>query len=92
MDGNPDTFLKAYADRFYGPRRIQFSRLDYALHGAASGATMGMFAGAMGSAAGMWNDRTAWYLTGATTILGAILGGTASPDDRRARVHVRWEP
>lgn len=90
--GNPDTFLKAYAERFYGPRRIEFSRLDYALHGAGTGATMGMLAGAMGSAAGIWDDRTGWYLAGATTVLGAILGGTTKPDDGRARVHLRWEP
>jgi hypothetical protein len=85
--------LRAYAQRFYRPRRIELSRLDYALHGAGAGATMGLFAGAMGSAAGIWDDRTAWYLAGATTALGAILGGTTMvPDDEKARVRVTWEP
>jgi hypothetical protein len=91
--GKSSAFWTTYYERFYGLRRVELSRFDYAMNGAGAGATLGMFVGGMASGLGLWDERTSWYLAGAATALGAILGGTTGvPDDPGARVRFRWEP
>jgi len=75
------------------PRRIELSRLDYVLQGAGAGANAAMFIGAMANSAGLWDERTSWYLVGAAAGLGAVLGGTVGvPEDSGSRVRIEWEP
>ncbi len=82
-----------YRERLFGPRRIELSRLDYALHGAGAAANTAMFIGAMANSAGLWDERTSWYIVGAAATLGAVLGGTvAVPEEPGARVRFEWEP
>jgi hypothetical protein len=91
--GNPNAHLTRYAQRMLGYRRVEMTRFDYALRGAGTGATMAMFAGAMANSAGIWDERTSWYVVGAASALGAIFGGTiGTPDDPEARIHIRIDP
>ena len=55
------------------------------------GMTMGMIAGAMGMTAGLWDEKSSWYIAGAMAALGAIWGHTKA-DDPGWTVRVRWEP
>jgi hypothetical protein len=78
---HPKAFLSLTAGRLCGIRRYELSRLDCALQGSEMGVTLGLFLGAVGNTTGAWNERSSWYLVGAMTALGAILGGTAGADD-----------
>jgi hypothetical protein len=91
--GEPGALLAAHREYLLGYQRVELSRLDYALRGAGTAATSAMFMSAMAESAGIWDEDTSWYLIGAASALGALLGGTAgTPDDPGARIEVRLEP
>lgn len=68
------------------------SRLECALQGASAGMTLGMATGAFGMMTGTWDERSAWYITGAMAAFGAIFGGTVKADDPTWNLRIRWEP
>lgn len=82
--------LTAYPARFYGLERYELTRLDMALEGAGRGMTLGLFAGAIGTTAGLFGEETAWYVAGGMAALGALLGG--AQDDPALRIRYRWIP
>jgi hypothetical protein len=84
------TYLAVGAREFYGIERYEMTRLECALTGLDSGLTLGLFAGALGMTAGLWEERTAWYVVGAAAALGA-LRGVSKADDPAFRVQLRWE-
>ncbi len=84
----PGDFLTVTANRLCGFRTYELSRLGCALKGAETGATLGMFLGAVGNTTGMWNERSSWFLVGATTALGAILGGTSGAENPAWRIQI----
>ena len=88
VSSHPDASLSATANRLCGFRTYELTRMGCALKGAEAGATLGLFVGALGNTTGMWNERNSWFLVGAATALGAILGGTAGADSPKWRVHV----
>jgi hypothetical protein len=51
------------------------SRFDAALLGAGTGATIGMFVGALGNTFGLFDEKTTWMLTGALAASGALYSG-----------------
>ena len=67
------------------------SKMECAWEGVGMGMTLGMCAGALGMTAGMWDERSSWYIAGAMAALGAIWGSTKSNDPTWS-VRVRWEP
>lgn len=89
---HPDAFLSLTAGRLCGIRRYELSRIDCALQGGEIGATMGLFLGAVGTTTGIWDESSSWYLLGAMTAIGAILGGTIGADEPQWRVRYQWDP
>jgi len=88
---SPNASLTAVANQLCGFRTYELSRLGCALKGAETGATLGLFVGALGNTTNMWNERSSWFLVGAATALGAILGGTAGADDPGWRIYITPE-
>ena len=83
-----DAVLSVTANRLCGFRTYELSRVGCALKGAETGATMGLFIGALGNTTGLWNERSSWFLVGATTALGAILGGTLGAENHAWRIQI----
>lgn len=83
-------YLAVGADRFYGFERYELSKAQCALYGADSGVTLGLIAGALGMSAGLWDERTAWYIAGAAAVLGALRGASMA-DEPAFRVRLRWD-
>ncbi len=82
--------LNTYA--FYGFHPYELSRFDLAMTGAGAAATVGLFIGAVGTTTGLFEEDSAWYLVGAMTAIGAILGGTVGANSPEKRLRYRWEP
>jgi hypothetical protein len=61
------------------PQTVQLSPFASTLHGADRGAYMGLAIGYLGNLAGLWPEKTAWYLMGAGAALGAGWGAAAGP-------------
>lgn len=51
------------------------TRLEAVLQGAGTAGTLGMFAGALGGMLGLFDENTAWILTGSLAAAGAFYGG-----------------
>ena len=83
--------MTAYPLRFYGLEPYELSRFDCIVQGVDMGLTMGMFVGALGSTAGIWDDENAWYIVGAMAAMGALLGGTSWEKNPNWRIRYRWE-
>ncbi len=82
--------LAVSASRFYGIERYEMSKVQCALTGADAGLTLGLIAGALGMTAGLWDERTAWYLGGAAAALGTLWGASMA-DEPKFRVRIRWD-
>jgi hypothetical protein len=77
---------------FYQLKKYELSRLQCAFRGADMGANYGLFLGALGSTAGLWDEKSSFFIMGAMSLLGAIFGGTIGADDPGWSVRVEWEP
>lgn len=84
------TYLATSAREFYGIERYEMSKFECALSGADTGLTLGLIAGALGMMAGLWDERSAWYIAGAAAVLGAFRG-VSKADDPAFSVRLRWE-
>jgi hypothetical protein len=60
------------------PPSTPASRVELLLNGAGIGANSAGFLGAMGAAAGLWDESTAWALIAAGASVGAIWSGLSS--------------
>jgi len=69
-------------------RTMERPRLARAILGAGTGAGAAGSLNGIGLVSGLWKDRTARYLMGAGTILGAIWGGTLGSDNSMIRIGV----
>jgi hypothetical protein len=85
-----DAYLAAYSARFYGLERYEASTGELALYGIGTGASLGLFAGALGQTLGLWDEDKSWLLVGAMTALGAVWGASKA-DDPEWRYRYRWE-
>ena len=85
------SYLSMHAEQIYGLGRHELTRLDLAMEGAGKGATLGLFMGAVANTKGKWDERASWYLVGAATAIGAILGGTVGANEPEKRVRYRWQ-
>ena len=75
----------------FGYEVYKASPYECALQGMGAGMTVGMAAGAFGMMTGAWDERQAWYITGAAAAAGAILG-TVKSDDPEWNIRIRWDP
>lgn len=83
--------LAMNAYRMYGLERYELTRMESVLYGADRAAMVGLFAAAVGQFAGLWDERTSLYMTGAAAALGAAWGGTLGHGDDDWRIRFRWE-
>jgi hypothetical protein len=90
VDSPSDQYLAAYSARWYGYRVEELSQLDLALEGLGTGATMGMFVGALGQTLGLWDEDKTWLLVGAMSALGAAWSAS-KVDDPSWRYRLRWD-
>jgi hypothetical protein len=81
--------LTMFSERFYGLERYEAPPGTLAMEGAAAAATLGLFAGAVGTTAGAWTEPTSWYIVGAAALAGAFLGGIDANDPAK-RTRYRW--
>lgn len=79
-------------DRLYGIERYEVSRARVALEAAEMGASLALFASALGTTFGVWDEDTSWYVVGAAAAAGALWGGTALADEPKWRIRYKWEP
>jgi len=91
LDSLSGGYLATGIDRLYGIERYEVSPARVIMEGADLGASLGMFAGALGATFGWWDENTGWYLAGAAAAAGAAWSGTHA-DDPGWRVRYRWEP
>jgi hypothetical protein len=76
QSSDPTWSLARHAFAWQRDAPLELTRFDRTLRGIGAGARAGLFVGAMGDAAGLWEEETAWYLVGAATAIGAMLGAT----------------
>lgn len=88
----PGGYLSAGVDRLYGIERYEVSGLQVTMETAELGASMALFASALGTTFGGWDDDTTWKLVGAAAAAGALWGGVRRADEPGWRVRYRWEP
>jgi hypothetical protein len=84
------TYLTTYNARMYGLTIHEMSTAELALEGAGTGASLGLFAGAVANTLGVWDEDTTWLLVGAMSALGAAWGASKA-DDPNYRIRVQWE-
>ena len=75
----------------YGLTIHEMSTTELALEGVGTGASLGLFAGAVANTLGVWDEDTTWFLVGAMSALGAAWGASKA-DDPKYRIRVQWEP
>lgn len=68
--------------------RYELSRSETAFRGLGTGATLGLWAGALGSSFGWWGEDEALLMMGAMSAAGAAWAGTRGD----ARHGLRWRP
>ncbi len=85
-----DSYLAAYSAAWYGYRFEELSQVDLALEGMGTGASLGMFVGAIGNTLGFWDEDKAWMMMGAMSALGAMWGAS-KVDDPAWRIRLRWD-
>jgi hypothetical protein len=92
--GEPDepngAYLAAYTAHWYGYRVEELSQTELALEGLGTGATMGLFMGAIGQSLGLWDEDKTWLMVGAMSALGAAWGAS-KVDDPSWRYRLRWD-
>jgi hypothetical protein len=84
-------YLAARFNRLYGIEQYEISPLQAVFESAEKGASLALFAGALGTTFAGWDEDTTWYLMGAAAAAGALWGG-AHADEPGWRVRYRWEP
>ncbi|MFH1755568.1 MAG: hypothetical protein ABIA59_07670 [Candidatus Latescibacterota bacterium] len=84
--------ISSTASLFYRYEKYQLTRFDCVMEGAQAGAKIGLFLSAVGTTAGMWDEKSSWYLVGALSALGALLSGTTMDDEPQWRMRLHWEP
>ena len=82
--------LAAYSAAWYGYRFEELSRADLALEGMGTGASLGLFFGAVGNTLGFWDEDKAWMMMGAMSAIGAVWGASRV-DDPAWRIRLRWD-
>ena len=87
----PGGYLSVGVDRLYGIERYEVSPLMVMMQTAEFGASAALFASAIGTTLGAWDEDTSWALIGAAAAAGA-LWGTTKTDDPAWRIRYRWEP
>jgi hypothetical protein len=88
---HPDgAYLAAYTAHWYGYKVEEMSRTELALEGIGTGATMGLFMGAIGQTLGLWDEDKTWMMVGAMSALGAAWGAS-KVDDPSWRYRLRWD-
>jgi hypothetical protein len=95
LDGEKAAFngyLTLYPARFYGIETYEATRAELAIEGLGSGMTMGLFLGALGTTAGLFDEESAWWLAGSMAAMGALFGATYGADDPNRRLRFRWRP
>ncbi len=85
-------YLSVGFNRFSGIERYEVSRLHVAMEAAEFGASMALFASAVGMSLGAWDEEMSWYAVSAAAAAGLLWGGTIRADDPKWRVRYRWEP
>lgn len=90
--GGPGTYIAMRSDMFFGFEKYQPTQLECMWEGAQLGAKAGLFLGAAGATAGLWDEKDSWYLVGAFTALGMLLRGSTMDEEPQWRVRMRWEP
>ena len=84
-------YLTTHTARMYGLTIHEMSTAELTLEGVGTGASLGLFAGAVANTLGVWDEDTTWFLVGAMSALGAAWGASKA-DDPKYRIRVQWEP
>ncbi|UCH82671.1 MAG: hypothetical protein JSW50_09305 [Candidatus Latescibacterota bacterium] len=84
-------YLARNSRLLFGYEIYRASKLECAWQGVGVGMTMGMCAGALGMTAGVWDERTSWYIAGAMAAVGAIFG-VSKAGEPQWNVRIRWDP
>jgi hypothetical protein len=84
-------YLAARFNRLYGIEQYEISPLQAVFESAEKGASLALFASALGTTFAGWDEDSTWYLMGAAAAAGALWGGVHA-DEPGWRVRYRWEP
>lgn len=84
-------YLAARFDRIHGIEQYEVSPMQVMFEHAELGASLALFASALGTTFGAWDEDTSWALVGAAAAAGALWGGTRA-DEPGIRIRYRWEP
>jgi hypothetical protein len=90
--GGPGTYLSVRSNLFFGYEKYQLTHFDRMLEGAQMGAKVGLLLSAVGTTAGMWDEKDSWYLVGALSALGVLLREATADEAPEWRIRLRWEP
>jgi hypothetical protein len=85
-----DSYLAAYSAAWYGYQFEELSQVDLALEGMGTGATLGLFIGAIGNTLGFWDEDKSWMMVGAMSALGAAWGAS-KVEDPAWRIRLKWD-
>jgi hypothetical protein len=84
-------YISQLPSYYIGVQRHTLSTAECTLRGASMGASYGLLLGAIGTTTGLFDDDEAYYLIGAMSILGALMGGTLGTESTSFRSEWRWE-
>lgn len=84
-------YISVLPSYYIGVRRHTLSTAECALRGASMGAGYGLLIGALGTTTGLFEEDEAYYIIGAMSILGALMGGSLGPESGSFRSEWRWE-
>jgi hypothetical protein len=84
-------YISVLPSYYIGVQRHTLSTSECILRGTSMGATYGMLIGALGTTTGLFDDDDAYYIIGAMSILGALMGGTLGPESTSFSSEWRWE-
>jgi hypothetical protein len=84
-------YLSALPGYFIGVERHALSTAGCTWRGASIGAGYGLLIGAVGTTTGLFDEDDAFYIIGAMSLLGALLGGTLGPENAAFSSDWRWE-
>ena len=84
-------YISVLPSYYIGVQRHTLSTAECGLRGASMGAGYGLLLGAIGTTTGLFDDDEAYYLIGAMSILGALMGSTMGPESNSFRSEWRWE-
>ena len=92
MKMNPSRhYISRLPSYYIGVQRHTLSRAECGLRGASMGAGYGLLLGALGTTTGLFDDDEAYYIIGAMSILGALMGSTMGAESNSFRSEWRWE-